>query len=63
VNPHSLISARLVSRDPKFTLDKSLIKHRLNIALSLREQLFAQPYYRLIHGEGDNLPGLNPITG
>jgi 23S rRNA (cytosine1962-C5)-methyltransferase len=58
VNPHSLICARLVSRDPKYALDKSLIKHRLNIALSLREQLFAQPYYRLIHGEGDNLPGL-----
>jgi 23S rRNA (cytosine1962-C5)-methyltransferase len=58
VNPHSLISARLVSRDPKYALDKSLIKHRLNIALSLRELLFEKPYYRLIHGEGDNLPGL-----
>ena len=58
VNPHSLICARMVSRDPKYGLDKSLIKHRLNIALSLREQLFEKPYYRLIHGEGDNLPGL-----
>ncbi|MEE8379496.1 MAG: class I SAM-dependent rRNA methyltransferase, partial [Gammaproteobacteria bacterium] len=58
VNPHSLISVRLVSRDPKYALDKSLIKHRLNIALSLRELLFEKPYYRLIHGEGDNLPGL-----
>jgi 23S rRNA (cytosine1962-C5)-methyltransferase len=58
VNPHTLICARLVSRDPKYSLDKSLIKHRLNIALSLREQLFDLPYYRLIHGEGDNLPGL-----
>jgi 23S rRNA (cytosine1962-C5)-methyltransferase len=58
VNPHSLISARLVSRDPKHRLDKSLIKHRLNIALSQREQLFEKPYYRLVHGEGDFLPGL-----
>jgi len=58
VNPHSLISARLVSRDAKYVLDQSLIAHRLNIALSLREQCFAQPFYRLIHGEGDNLPGL-----
>lgn len=58
VNPHSLICARLVSRDPKHQLDVSLIKHRLNIALSLRERLFAKPYYRLIHGEGDGLPGL-----
>ena len=58
VNPHTLISARLVSRDPKYMLDKSLIKHRLNIALSLRELLFDKPFYRLVHGEGDNLPGL-----
>lgn len=58
VNPHSLISARLVSRDAKYVLDQSLITHRLNIALSLREQCFAQPFYRLVHGEGDNLPGL-----
>jgi len=58
VNPHSLISARLVSRDVKYALDQSLITHRLNIALSLREQCFADPFYRLVHGEGDNLPGL-----
>jgi len=58
VNPHSLICARLVSRDPKYILDKSLLKHRLNIALSLREQLFDTQYYRLVHGEGDGLPGL-----
>ena len=58
VNPHSLISARLISRDAKYVLDQSLITHRLNIALSLREQCFAQPFYRLVHGEGDNLPGL-----
>ena len=58
VNPHSLISARLVSRDTKYTLDQSLITHRLNVALSLREQCFSQPYYRLVYGESDNLPGL-----
>jgi 23S rRNA (cytosine1962-C5)-methyltransferase len=58
VNPHSLICARLVCRDPKHVLDKSLLVHRLNIALSLRETLFAKPYYRLVHGEGDSLPGL-----
>lgn len=57
-NPHSLICARLVSRDKKYRLDKSLLVHRLNIALSLRQRLFPQPFYRLVHGEGDNLPGL-----
>ncbi len=58
VNPHSLICARLVSRDPKQGLDRSLLVHRLNQALALRERLFAQPFYRLVNGEGDLLPGL-----
>ncbi|MDI5932279.1 class I SAM-dependent rRNA methyltransferase [Halomonas kalidii] len=58
VNPHSLICARMVSRDPTQGLDRSLLVHRLNQALALRERLFARPYYRLVHGEGDLLPGL-----
>jgi len=58
VNPHSLICARLVSRDPAQMLDRSLLVHRLNIALSLRQRMFAQPYYRLVYGESDGLPGL-----
>ena len=58
VNPHPLICARLVSRDPKYILDQSLITHRLNVALSLRERLFDAPYYRLAFGDSDALPGL-----
>lgn len=58
VNPHSLICARLVSRDPSHRLGHSLLVHRLNVALALRERLYPQPYYRLVHGEGDSLPGL-----
>lgn len=58
VNPHTLISARLVSRDPAMVLDQSLLVHRLNVALSLRERLFHKPYYRLVFGDSDGLPGL-----
>jgi len=58
VNPHSLICSRLVSRDPSQTLGRSLLVHRLNVALSLRERLFDAPCYRLVYGEGDALPGL-----
>ncbi|MGM0982846.1 MAG: class I SAM-dependent rRNA methyltransferase [Pseudomonadota bacterium] len=58
VNPHSLICARMVSRDPVQGLDRSLLVHRLNQALALRQGLFDKPYYRLVHGEGDLLPGL-----
>jgi len=58
VNPHSLICARLVSRDSAHALGKSLLAHRLNVALGLRKRLFDRPYYRLVYGEGDALPGL-----
>jgi len=58
VNPNSLICARLVSRDPDHLLDQSLIVHRLKIALALRERYYKQPYYRLVFGEADGLPGL-----
>jgi len=58
VNPHTLICARLVSRDPQYRLDASLLVHRLQVALALRERLWSRPYYRLLHGEGDGVPGL-----
>ncbi|QTP57658.1 class I SAM-dependent rRNA methyltransferase [Billgrantia antri] len=58
VNPNSLICARVLSRDPGMRLDRSLLVHRFNQALALRQRLYAKPYYRLVHGEGDLLPGL-----
>ncbi|PZE09744.1 RlmI/RlmK family 23S rRNA methyltransferase [Pseudomonas sp. 57B-090624] len=58
LSPNNLICARLVSRDTKHSLDKSLLVHRLNVALSLRERLFDKPYYRLVYGDSDLLPGL-----
>lgn len=58
VNPHALICARLVSRTTEHILDQSLLVHRFNIALSLRERLYEAPYYRLAYGDSDGLPGL-----
>ncbi len=58
INPHSLITARLFTRDLNEPLDlKFLLKH-MQIALALREELYNKPYYRLIFGESDGLPGL-----
>ncbi|MEJ1364404.1 MAG: class I SAM-dependent rRNA methyltransferase [Candidatus Sedimenticola sp. (ex Thyasira tokunagai)] len=57
-NPHSLICARLVSRDREHPLTASLLVHRLKMALGLRRRLFAKAYYRLVFGESDGLPGL-----
>jgi 23S rRNA (cytosine1962-C5)-methyltransferase len=58
VNPNSLIAARLVSRDPHYPFNASLIVHRIKVALAMREKLFPAPYYRLLFGESDGLPGL-----
>ncbi|WP_317933299.1 class I SAM-dependent rRNA methyltransferase [Halioxenophilus sp. WMMB6] len=57
VNPNGLICARLVSRDEK-PLGRALLVQRIEQALALRERLFAEPYYRLIYGDSDWLPGL-----
>jgi 23S rRNA (cytosine1962-C5)-methyltransferase len=56
-NPHTLIAARLVSRTNIASLDKAFIAARLTRALKLRDTLYDQPYYRLIHAEADGLPG------
>ncbi|QYZ66410.1 MAG: SAM-dependent methyltransferase [Gammaproteobacteria bacterium (ex Lamellibrachia satsuma)] len=58
VNAHSLICARLVSRDREHPLSQSLLVHRLKVALGLRERLYSTPFYRLVFGESDGLPGL-----
>jgi 23S rRNA (cytosine1962-C5)-methyltransferase len=58
VNPHSLICARLVSRDPDHPFSAALIADRIKLALSLRERIFDQLHYRLVYGEGDGLPGV-----
>ena len=56
VNPQSLISARMLGtwKIP----DAAWLAARIRVALSLRERLYAAPYYRLIYGESDGLPGL-----
>ena len=59
VNPRSLICARLVSREPERPLDRDLLAARIAGALALRERLFpGEPFYRLVYGESDGLPGL-----
>ncbi|HEV2444051.1 MAG TPA: class I SAM-dependent rRNA methyltransferase [Steroidobacteraceae bacterium] len=58
VNPHALICARILSRDPAQPIDRALLDTRLRAALTLRERLYSEPYYRLVFGESDGLPGL-----
>ncbi len=57
-NPKSLIAVRLVSRENGARIDATFFSERLARALALREALYAKPFYRLVHAEGDGLPGL-----
>jgi 23S rRNA (cytosine1962-C5)-methyltransferase len=58
LNPHSLITARLISRRANECLDLDLLKRRIFSAYQLRQRLYNKPFYRLIYGESDYLPGL-----
>jgi len=58
VNPNTLICARLLSRSPKLELNLKFLKKRIQAAQDLREMNFDQPFYRLIFGDSDGLPGL-----
>ena len=57
-NPHSLVAARLLSRDPEAAIDVAFLAARLSRARALRDMLYTGPYYRLVHAEADGLPGL-----
>jgi len=57
-NPASLICARVLNRDAGRPPDQAFFQQRLAQALALRERLYPGPHYRLVHGEGDYLPGL-----
>ncbi len=58
INPHSLISVRILSRNYSEILNTDFLIKRLYNALSLRESLFTLPFYRMVYGEADALPGL-----
>lgn len=57
-NPHSLISARILSHDVAQKIDENFFIEKISNALKLREKFFDKPFYRLIHSESDFLPGL-----
>jgi 23S rRNA (cytosine1962-C5)-methyltransferase len=56
VNPKSLIAARMLEtwKIP----DTPWLAARIRAAMTLRDRLYVKPYYRLVYGESDGLPGL-----
>ena len=57
-NPHSLIAARVLSPKPDAQIARGFFAARIGHALALRERLYSERCYRLVHSEADGLPGL-----
>lgn len=58
VNPQALLCARLLSSRADANIDIDWVLRRLRAALAARDAVYSQPFYRLIYGEADGLPGL-----
>ncbi|NPA33216.1 MAG: class I SAM-dependent rRNA methyltransferase [Aquificae bacterium] len=59
INPDVNISVRIVSFDKNEPLNEELIKRRIKEAYEYRKRLYINSNaYRLVHSEGDLLPGL-----
>ena len=58
-DPHSAISVRILTREPEEAVDAAFWRRRVARALSLRRELVSGTNaFRLVHGEGDGLPGV-----
>lgn len=63
IDPEGPLALRMCTLDPKQRVDATWARARLEAAIALRDQLFANVHsqttgYRLVNGEGDGLPGL-----
>ncbi|HLL02950.1 MAG TPA: class I SAM-dependent rRNA methyltransferase [Myxococcaceae bacterium] len=60
-DPHSAIAVRVLTRDPRENIDADFITRRVRQSLAERQSLIDltdTDSFRLIHGEGDGLPGV-----
>lgn len=57
VTPASTIAARVLDADPDAEIDAGWFAARLRAALALRAALYDAPFHRLVHAEGDGMPG------
>ena len=58
VEPNALICARLYAPNQMVAPDAGLFSNSLGAALEARQQFFDAPFYRLVYGDSDLLPGL-----
>ncbi len=58
MEPSALICARVYSLGEQRIMDIPLFTSRLEAALAMRQAVFKKPFYRLVYGDSDMLPGL-----
>ena len=58
MEPQALICARLYAPGTEQALDSGFFSKRLQAALQAREAVFEKPFYRLVYGDSDLLPGI-----
>jgi len=58
INPHALLCGRLLTGQFDAVIDSDWFVRRFEAALNLRQRLYTTPYYRVVYGEADGLPGL-----
>lgn len=56
--PNAKIAARVLSLDVSTQIDADWFRAKVQAAHDLRQRAYDAPFYRLIHAEGDHLPGL-----
>lgn len=58
LNPRNILACRVLSLQPNIVINQQFFYNAFKCALNKREKLFNQSFYRLVHSESDNLPGL-----
>ncbi len=58
MDPSALICARMYALGEERVMDTALFTSRLETALAMRQAVFKKPFYRLVYGDSDTLPGL-----
>ena len=58
MEPQALICARIYAPKAEQALNTAFFAQRLEAALESRESAFARPFYRLVYGDSDLLPGV-----
>lgn len=58
VTPDSAIMGRVLDADPAAEIDGAWLRARLAAAQAHRARLYDAPFHRLVHAEGDGMPGV-----